>query len=441
MPPSCRRPLSLRAVPLLAGALAAACALALPREDQPSDLRAQVLEILRTVPLIDGHNDVPWTYRERAMNHLQQIDFRDTASLDPPMHTDLERLRAGAMGAQFWSVYVPTSFAGPGAARRVLEQIDVVHRLVETYPELAIATSADDIVRLHAQGKVASLIGMEGGHAIEDSLAVLRQLYRAGARYLTLTHSENTAWADSATDEPEHEGLTEFGREVVREMNRLGMLIDLSHVSPRTMHAALDVTVAPVIFSHSSACGVTAHPRHVPDDVLDRVRHNGGVVMVTFVPPFVSEANRRYFERAGALRRKLGAEIKDEQELERRVAEALGGERAAPATLGDVADHVLHIRARIGSQHLGIGSDFDGITSTPVGLEDVSKIPDLLAELMRRGLDREEIAQIAGRNLLRVMREAERVSYRLQRERPASDALIEELDTRRAAERPKGSGR
>ena len=253
-----------------------------------------VFEILESVPLIDGHNDIPWQYRTRVDNHLDRIDFRDTRGLEPPMHTDLGRLEASHLGGQFWSVYIPTDMAGPGAARAVLEQIDVVHRLAERYPaKLEMAYTADDIERIHRAGKVASLIGMEGGHAIENSLAVLRQLYAAGARYMTLTHSSNCDWADSATDEPDHGGLTPFGTEVVREMNRLGMLVDLSHVSPQTMHDTLDVAVSPVIFSHSSARAVTDHPRNVPDDVLARLAKNGGVVMATFVPDFIDDAVRR----------------------------------------------------------------------------------------------------------------------------------------------------
>jgi membrane dipeptidase len=390
-----------------------------------------VLEILRQVPLIDGHNDVPWQYHERASNHLAQIDLRSTTDLTPPMHTDLERLRAGGMGAQFWSVYIPASQNGPGAARRVLEQIDVVHRLVGRYPEsLELAYTADDIVRIHAAGRVASLIGMEGGHAIENSLAVLRLLYRTGARYMTLTHSDNVDWADSATDEAQLGGLSEFGKEVVREMNRLGMLVDLSHVSARTMHAALDVAQAPVIFSHSSARALTAHPRNVPDDVLERLPANGGVVMVTFVPPFVNEAVRQHAEWATGALGRLKDQLKDHDQARRRLKEMEQENPPPEATLADVADHIDHIRSRIGASHIGIGSDFDGITSTPVGLEDVSKIPDLLAELLRRGYSEEEIRQIAGLNLLRVLRAAERVAHELERQRPPSDATIEELDAK-----------
>jgi membrane dipeptidase len=389
--------------------------------------RAHVLELLREVPVIDGHNDVPWQYRSRAANHLARIDFRDTSGLEPAMHTDLARLARSGIGGQFWSVYIPAELDGPGAARAVLEQIDVVHRLAAAYPDrLAVATSADDIVRLHAQGKVASLIGMEGGHSIESSLAVLRQLHRAGARYMTLTHSENIAWADASTDDPAHGGLTEFGRQVVREMNRIGMLVDLSHVAASTMHDALDATRAPVIFSHSSAFALTAHPRNVPDDVLKRLPENGGVVMVTFVPPFVSETVRAHGESEQRERDRL-RQRHDEQETERRMEEWRTAHPAPRATLADVAGHIDHVRATAGVDHVGIGSDFDGITEVPTGLEDVSKIPDLFVELLRRGYTDEEVQKIAGGNLLRAMREAERVSWSLSDEPPRDD-LITELD-------------
>jgi membrane dipeptidase len=389
--------------------------------------RAHVLELLREVPVIDGHNDVPWQYRSRAANHLARIDFRDTSGLEPAMHTDLARLARSGIGGQFWSVYIPAELDGPGAARAVLEQIDVVHRLAAAYPDrLAVATSADDIVRLHAQGKVASLIGMEGGHSIESSLAVLRQLHRAGARYMTLTHSENIAWADASTDDPAHGGLTEFGRQVVREMNRIGMLVDLSHVAASTMHDALDATRAPVIFSHSSAFALTAHPRNVPDDVLKRLPENGGVVMVTFVPPFVSETVRAHGESEQRERDRL-RQRHDEQETERRMEEWRTAHPAPRATLADVAGHIDHVRATAGVDHVGIGSDFDGITEVPTGLEDVSKIPDLFVELLRRGYTDEEVQKIAGGNLLRALREAERVSWSLSDEPPRDD-LITELD-------------
>ncbi len=390
-----------------------------------------VFEVLASTPLIDGHNDVPWQYRTRVGNHLERLDFRDTRALDPPMHTDLARLRASHLGGQFWSVYVPTDLAGPGAARAVLEQIDLVHRLTSRYPDaLEMAYTADDVVRIHRAGKVASLIGMEGGHAIENSLAVLRQLYAAGARYMTLTHSSNCDWADSATDEAEHGGLTRFGSEVVREMNRMGMLVDLSHVSPATMHDALDVAVSPVIFSHSSARAVTDHPRNVPDDVLARLPKNGGVVMATFVPDFVDDAVRREAKTRSDERERLrglyGADdARVEAEL-RRFDESRSV--AVHASLVDVADHIDHIRRVAGIDHVGIGSDFDGITAVPRGLEDVSRLPYLLAELLDRGWSRDDLAKLCGGNVLRTMRANEAKARELQAARPASDALIEELD-------------
>jgi membrane dipeptidase len=393
-----------------------------------------VFEVLAATPLIDGHNDIPWQYRTRVDNHLDRIDFRDTHLLDPPMHTDLARLASSRLGGQFWSVYIPTDLAGPGAARAVLEQIDVVHRLTERYSQaLEMAYTADDVVRIHRAGKVASLIGMEGGHAIENSLAVLRQLYAAGARYMTLTHSSNCDWADSATDEAEHQGLTRFGQEVVREMNRLGMLVDLSHVSPETMHDALDATASPVIFSHSSARAVTDHPRNVPDDVLARLPKNGGVVMATFVPEFVDDAVRREANARSDERERLrdlhgDDEARVETELRR-----FDGLRAAAvhATLFDVADHIDHIRRVAGVDHVGIGSDFDGITAVPRGLEDVSRLPYLLAELLDRGWSRDDLAKLVGGNVLRVMRANEEKARELRAARPASDALIEELDAAR----------
>jgi len=398
-------------------------------EDDSGDLLTQVRSVLEEVPLIDGHNDLAWEYRTRVKNHLSRLDLHDTSNLEPPMHTDLGRLRRGMLGGQFWSVYIPTSFTGPGAVRAVLEQIDDVRRLAELYPEtFELALSAEDIVRIHASGKIASLIGMEGGHAIESSLAVLRQLYAVGARYMTLTHSENTAWADSATDTPEFGGLTPFGREVVHEMNRLGMLVDLSHVSPATMRDALGTTAAPIIFSHSSAFAVTAHPRNVPDDILRLLPHNGGVVMVTFVPPFVNEEVRRYSDVLSAERARLEANGDHGSTLDGQLQTWMKAHPEPRASLTDVADHIDHIREVAGIDHIGIGSDFDGISSVPRGLEDVSHFPDLFVELMRRGYSPDDLKKIAGENVLRVLREAERIAWRLQRTRPPSDALIEELD-------------
>lgn len=394
-------------------------------------LLARAREILTEIPLVDGHNDVPWAYRTRVSNHLDEINLAaDTSTLTPPMHTDIPRLREGGVGGQFWSVYIPASFEGPGAARVVFEQIDVVHRLVAKHSDtFELALTADDITRIHGEGKIASLIGMEGGHSIENSLAVLRRLYAAGARYMTITHSSNIDWADSGTDAPEHDGLTRFGREVIREMNRLGMLVDLSHVAPTTMKDALDASEAPIIFSHSSARGVTAHPRNVPDEILERLPANGGVVMVTFVPSFVSEDVRANGAAAQAERGRLESLHPDDPtEVSAGMAAWRLANPAPKATLADVADHIDHVRDVAGIDHIGIGSDFDGITSTPVGLEDVSTFPALLAELLRRGYSEEEVKKIAGLNLLRAFKQAEEVAARLQEERGPSDALIEELD-------------
>ncbi len=397
------------------------------QEDRAS--REHVLGLFREVPLIDGHNDVPWQFRTRVSNHLDEIDFRDTAALEPPMHTDLRRLRQGGVGGQFWSVYIPTSYSGAGAARVVFEQVDLARRLIDRYPDdLELALGADDIERVHGAGRIASLLGAEGGHSIESSLGVLRQLYAVGVRYMTLTHSSNVAWADSATDEPAHGGLTSFGRRVIREMNRLGMLVDLSHVSPRTMHQALDESEAPVIFSHSSAFAVTASPRNVPDDVLRRLPENGGVVMVTFVPSFVNERVREFSLRMQAERRRLMNAGTAPEDIRGRLM-AWRRENPAPrASLGDVADHIDHIRDLIGAGHLGIGSDYDGIPTVPVGLEDASTFPDLFVELVRRGYSDDELKDMAGRSFLRVLRAAEAAARRLQTMAPPADDLIEELD-------------
>jgi membrane dipeptidase len=390
----------------------------------------RALRILESAPLIDGHNDLPWQYRVRAGNHLDKIDLAgDTSRLDPPMHTDLARLRTGRLGAQFWALFLPSRFEGPGAARALFEQIDVTVRMIERHPDVfELARTADDIERIFAAGGVASVLAIEGGHAIEGSLAVLRQAYACGARYMTLTHNETIAWADSATDEPRHGGLTAFGREVVREMNRLGMMVDLSHTAPATMHAAMDTSAAPVIFSHSSARALCDHPRNVPDELLARVTEVGGIVMATFVPPFVSQAARVHRALGEAEERRLEAEGADAEAIERKMSEWLEANPAPRATLEQVADHIDHLSATAGVDHVGIGSDFDGITMVPIGLEDVSRYPALIAELLRRGYGDEEVAKIAGGNLLRVMREVEAVGRKLRSERPPSDALIEELD-------------
>ncbi|HXO19804.1 MAG TPA: dipeptidase, partial [Thermoanaerobaculia bacterium] len=311
-----------------------------------------------------------------------------------------------------------------------MEQIDVVYRLAARYPEtFEMAFTAADVRRLHQAGRIASLVGMEGGHSIDNSLAALRALYREGARYMTLTHSKNTDWADSATDAPQHHGLTRFGQEVVREMNRLGMLVDLSHVSPETMKRAVAVSAAPVLFSHSSARALTDHPRDVPDDVLRLLPQNGGVVMVTFVPGFDSEEVRRWNgDHDGQEARQKTLYPGDPERAKRELGAWDKAHPAPRATLAQVADHVEHVRQVAGIDHVGLGSDFDGITSTPLGLEGVADYPVLLAELLRRGWKDDEIAKLAGANVLRVLAEAESVAARLQKERPASDATIEELD-------------
>jgi membrane dipeptidase len=397
----------------------------------PPELLERARRLLAEVPLIDGHNDAPWQYRERTGNRLAAIDLAaSTAGLEPPMHTDIARLREGGVGAQFWSVYVPASLAGPGAPAAVLEQIDVVHRLAERYPEtFEMAFGPDDVRRIFAAGRIASLVGVEGGYAIDDSLALLRQLYLAGARYMTLTHSANTRWADSATDEPEHGGLTRFGEEVVAEMNRLGMLVDLSHVSAEAMHDALDASAAPVIFSHSSARALNGHPRNVPDDVLRRLPENGGLVMVTFVETFVSEDARLQWAERGSEEARLESLHPGDAEAVKRALEAWEEEHPMPrATYLEVADHCDHVREVAGIDSVGIGSDFDGIPRGPLGLEDVSGFPVLLAELLRRGYTDEEVKKVAGGNLLRAFDRVEEVAERLRKERPASEATIEELD-------------
>jgi len=388
-------------------------------------------QILKEVPLIDGHNDTPWQYRDRVNNRLDAIDFADgTGHLEPPMHTDLPRLRAGGIGGQFWSVYVPVDLEGAAAVQATLEQIDLVHRLVARYPDdLELALTADDIVRIHGQGKIASLIGLEGGYSINNSLAVLRQLYRAGARYMTITHWNNIDWADAATDTPEHGGLTAFGKEVIKEMNRLGMLVDLSHVSPATMHDSLDVTEAPVIFSHSCARALCDYPRNVPDDVLERIKKNGGVVMVTFAPGFVSKEALHYLAAEGAERARLkGLFPHDTTAVDAGMASWREVHTMPPVPLAEVADHIDHVRKVAGIDHVGIGADFDGISATPVGLEDVSAYPALLVELLGRGYSEGEVKKVAGLNLLRVFRQAEKLAAELQSKTAPSDALIEELD-------------
>jgi membrane dipeptidase len=376
--------------------------------------------LLGEVPLIDGHNDLAWQYRKRCHNDLDCMDFgSDLTTMERSPHTDLPRLRAGGLGGQFWSVYIPIRQRGgaPGDTRVVIEQIDLVKRLVAKYPDdLELAYTAEDIERIHGDGRIASLIGMEGGHSIENSLAVLRATYELGARYMTITHTKNTAWADSSTDIVEHDGLTPFGEDVVREMNRLGMLVDLSHVSFDTMHDTLDVTRAPIIFSHSSAYAVCGHVRNVPDDVLKRVAENDGVVMVTFLGYYVSEKLRLYGESLTAERNRLrDIHASDEEAIKAAMRTWHEANPRPKATLEEVVDHIDHIRDVAGIDSIGIGSDYDGTSSLPDGLEDVSRYPDLVVALIRRGYSDDEIRKILGENVLRVMREVERTARKLQR--------------------------
>jgi membrane dipeptidase len=391
------------------------------------DYQQRVDRVLLQTPLIDGHNDLPWEIRERFKGDAAAVNLAaDTSHLpveagQAALMTDIPRLRAGHVGAQFWSVWIPVSTQGFEAVQMTLEQIDVVKRMSAQYPaDFAMAYSAADIRRIHKSRKIASLIGIEGGHQINNSLAVLRQMYDAGARYMTLTHSSNTAWADSATDTPAHHGLTPFGVEVVKEMNRVGMLVDLSHVSADTMHAALAASQAPVIFSHSSARALDDHPRNVPDDVLRVVAANGGVVMVNFAPPYVSTARNHWEADHAAERTRFdsppfaGLYIGQPERAKAALKEWEAQHPMPVTTLAQVADHVEHIRQVAGIDHVGIGSDFDGIPDAPVGLEGVDRYPALLAELMRRGWSDADIAKLAGENLLRALATAEQVSLRLQ---------------------------
>src|SRR5215470_12457058 len=397
-----------------------ALAPALARAQEDAALR-HAREILRDAPLVDGHNDLPWVIREdpKAKGNVLLYDLRAHA----PEETDLARLREGQVSAQFWSVWIPS--VDSGSARLQLEQIDLAKRMIAAYPEaLVLATRSSDIAAAKKAGKVASFLGMENGRALENSLGTLRAYYDLGARYLTLTHGRNTDWADSATDTPKHNGLTPFGREVVREMNRLGMLVDISHVSPDVMRQVLDVTESPVIFSHSSARAVTDHPRNVPDDVLQRMAKNGGVVMITFVPSFVSKELAEW-GRPIQLQMQGATTMEEIRRIEKDHEKVAGP--APKATIAQVADHIEHVAKVAGVDHVGLGSDYAG-DGGPVGLEDVTGFPRLIAELVRRGWKDEDIRKVAGGNLVRTFGEAEQVAARLQKERPPSVATIEALD-------------
>ena len=384
-------------------------------------------KLLRSTPLIDGHNDLPWEIRtsKTTPRDVAAYDLRTTT----PKHTDLARMKQGEVGAQFWSIYIPGEVKDSGYARIQLEQFDIARRMIQRYPDrLILALTASDIERAFRRHRIASLLGMEGGHAIENSLGALRSYYTLGARYMTLTHNVTLDWADAGLDTARHGGLTSFGREVVREMNRLGMLVDLSHVSPGVMSNALDVAEAPVIFSHSSARALVEHPRNVPDSILARLPKNGGIVMVTFVPAFVSQEVANWEKQAEDDKKALEATVSDSVERQRRIDQWMSNHPRPNATLQQVADHIEHVRDIAGVDHVGIGSDFDGIDFGPVGLEDTSKFPDLFAELIRRGWSDPDLKKLAGQNLLRVLRTAELVAARLQQTREPSTKTIEELD-------------
>ncbi len=412
---------TLAAVPFLA-ILAFFHACSVSAED-PALERAR--RLLQRHPVIDGHNDLPWTIRTETegLGDVEAYDLRRPTS----GQTDLARLRAGGVGGQFWSVYVPP--IENGSARLQLEQIDLARRMIARYPEdLERATTSGEVAQALKEGRIASLLGIEGGHAIENSLGALRAYSDLGVRYMTLTHSTSLDWADSSAEEPRHGGLTRFGEEVVREMNRLGMLVDLSHVSPETMEDALRVSAAPIIFSHSSARAVCDHHRNVPDEILRELPENGGVVMITFVAAFVSP------EYAAASRplwkeyEERSKEISDpaaRQALWREIEARMPDIRV---TLGEVADHIEHVRRIAGVDHIGLGGDYDGNDAWPEGLEDVTGYPKLFAELIRRGWSDADLARLASGNILRVMEKAEEVSSRLQKERPASTATLESLD-------------
>lgn len=388
--------------------------------------RARLL--LADHPVVDGHNDLPWALREQVGYDL---DARDIAvDQSAALHTDIPRLRAGGVGAQFWSVYVATELAGDNAVSATLEQIDVVAELLARHPaDLRRVLTADDMERARAEGRIASLMGAEGGHSINNSLGTLRALYTLGVRYMTLTHNDNTDWADSATDAPGVGGLSEFGREVVREMNRVGMLVDLSHVAATTMRDALATSVAPVIFSHSSARAVCDHPRNIPDDVLRMLAANGGVAMATFVPKFVLPEAVEWTLAADRNMREHGLHPLDTTPAAMRVHADFEAAHPRPvATVATIADHLGHLREMAGIDHIGIGGDYDGTAFLPAGLEDVSGYPNLIAELLSRGWSDADLAKLTWQNAVRVLRDAEAVSRELSAVRGPSHATIEALD-------------
>jgi membrane dipeptidase len=410
---------------LMIGGAFAMIAAAAPAQVISPSVQARIDRILKATPLIDGHNDLAEQLRDNYQLSVEGLASGTDKRQPKPLMTDMARLHQGRVGAQFWSVYIPSEVTGDAAIRETIEQIDIVKRLVKAYPnDLALANTADDVVRVHKTGKVASLIGIEGGHQIGGNLAALRQFYELGARYMTLTHFKNNEWADSATDDPKYHGLTDFGRTVVHEMNRLGMLVDLSHVSDDTMRDALKASRAPVIFSHSSARALDDHVRNVPDDILKLTAANGGVVMVNFYSTYVSDDLRRWNVDHGAeVARLKGLYIHDPDQRDAGIKAWEQAHPAPLATVAQVADHIEHIAKVAGYDHVGIGGDLDGIDLAPEGLLTVSGYPLVFAELIRRGWSDQNLAKLAGGNVLRVMRRAEAVAVSMQDEPPAMATL------------------
>jgi len=403
--------------------------MAAPAPAQPIDpkVQARIDRILKATPLIDGHNDIAEQLAENYKRNIAGL-ASDTDQRQPnPLMTDMARLHRGRVGGQFWSVYIDGTITGDAAIRETIEQIDIVRRMIDAYPnDLELARTADDVVRIHKAGKVASMMGVEGGRQIGGSLAALRQFYNLGARYITLTHNQTTEWADSATDDPKYDGLSPFGVTVVHEMNRIGMLVDLSHVAPTTMKDAIAASRAPVIFSHSSARALVDHPRNVPDDVLQLLPANGGVVMVNFVPDFISKDVWNWNAERGA------EEARQKSFHRNSKAEVAAGLKAweaahprPPVTVATVADNIDHIAKIAGYDHVGIGADLDGIPYTPVGLTGVQDYPNLFAELIRRGWSDQNLAKLAGGNVLRVLRQAETVAASMKNE-PAALSPVDE---------------
>lgn len=387
----------------------------------------RVRALLAKHPLIDGHNDLPWAARDLVRYDFDKLDLE--AGTADRTHTDIKRLREGCLGGQFWSVYVPSNQPGSEAVTQTLEQIDAVHQLIGRWPEtFGLARTADEVESVFASGRIASLLGAEGGQSIDSSLATLRMLYVLGVRYMTLTHNDNNPWADSATDEPVHDGLSRFGVEVVREMNRIGMLVDLSHVSADTMRAALAVSESPVIFSHSSARAVCDSPRNAPDDVLETLRDKNGVIMSTFVPAFVSPACAQWRKDAGDAARDAGVAPTDVTSFQQFSDQWAQRHPQPVATLDHVVAHFVHIREVAGIDHLGVGGDYDGVSVLPEGMGDVTSYPKVFAALADLGWSDDDLAKVAGGNVLRVLRDAESVARDLQATRGPSVATIDELD-------------